>query len=181
MMTKQATTAALLWTATLGASAIFGSYFFACVFPFVALATIAALTLDTRRAAILVGAVWLANQAVGFGFRDYPQTLDTIGWGIAIGIAAFAGLAAARVVLGKSPALLSPRSLLALGAAFVAYEGVLFAWALVAGGLETFSPRIVATIALNDAVWFAGLVALRLVLTRTAPALFGAKANALPA
>ena len=180
-MTKQATTAALLWTATLGTAAIFGSYFFACVFPFVALATIAALTLDMRRAAVLVGAVWLTNQIVGFGFRNYPHTLDTLGWGIAIGVAAFAGLAAARAVIGKSPTLVSPRSLLALGAAFVAYEGTLFAWALVAGGLGTFSPRIVGLIALNDAVWFAGLVALRLVLTRSAPALFATKATALQA
>lgn len=178
-MTKQATTAALLWTATLGTAAIFGSYFFACVFPFVALATIAALTLDTRRAAALVGAVWLTNQIVGFGFRNYPHTLDTYGWGIAIGVAAFAGLAAARAIVGKSPSLLSPRALIALAAAFVAYEGILFAWALVVGGLETFSPRIVGLIALNDAVWFAGLLALRLLLTRSVPALFAPKAAPL--
>jgi hypothetical protein len=52
-MTKPATLTAMIWTAILGIAAIFGSYFFACVFPFAAVATIAALTLDVRRGVAL--------------------------------------------------------------------------------------------------------------------------------
>ncbi|MEP6785913.1 MAG: hypothetical protein ABI898_09245 [Sphingomonadales bacterium] len=175
-MTKQATTAALLWSAVLGASAIFGSYFFACVFPFAALSTIAALTLDIRRAAVLVGSVWAINQAVGFGFRDYPHDISTVAWGVVIGIGAFVALVAAKSVLRGRSELISPYAVVALLAAFVAYEGVLFAYALVSSGIENFSPTIVATVGLNDVLWFVGLGALHLVLTRTFPAVFGSRA-----
>ena len=174
-MTKT-NTAALLWTAILATSAIFGSYFFACVFPFAALATIAALTLDRKSGIALVGSVWGVNQIVGFGFRDYPHTIDAAVWGVAIGIAAFAGLFAARHILRKDRNTLSLRAVGAFAGAFVAYEIVLFAWALVAGGVETFSPTIVATIALNDASWFAGLGVAHLALSRAMPRLFGASA-----
>lgn len=167
-MTKPATTAALLWTATLATSAIFGSYFFACVFPFVAVATLAALTLPRGQAIGLVALVWAVNQAVGFGFRSYPHTLDTVGWGVAIGLAALAALVVARLV-AKGAGLVSGRALGGLAAAFTAYEATLFAWALVVGGVETFAPAIVAQIAMNDAVWFVGLAGLRLVLKRVAP------------
>ena len=37
----------LLWSAILGLTAIVGSYGFACVFPFAAIAALAAVTLDT--------------------------------------------------------------------------------------------------------------------------------------
>ena len=170
--------AVLLWSAILGVAVIVGSYGFACVFPFVAVATIAALTLDARSGAALVAAAWVANQLVGFGLMNYPHTLDTLGWGVAIGVAAFAAFAAARAISGSNSALLSARSGFAFAGAFVAYEGVLFGWAQVAGGLETFSSTIVAGIAANDAAWFVGLALLRLLIVRVAPDRF---ANALPA
>ncbi|MES2289914.1 MAG: hypothetical protein V4530_09275 [Pseudomonadota bacterium] len=174
-MTKQTATAALIWSAVLGASAIFGSYFFACVFPFAAIATIAALTLDLRRAAILVGTVFAVNQIVGFGFRNYPFDVSTIAWGVVIGVAAFASLFAARSVLRGRSDIVSPYALVALLAAFVVNQGVMFAYALFTTGIENFSPTIVATVGLNDAAWFAGLGALRLLMTRALPALFGTR------
>ena len=161
-MTKLSSTGASVWTAILAATALFGSYAFACVFPFAAIATIAALTLDARRGVALVALVWAANQAVGFGLHAYPHDASTIGWGIAIGVGALGAYAAARSLVGDT-ALLSVRALGGLLAALVAYEGLLFAYALVAGGTETFAPGIVARIALNDAAWFAGLAALRLL------------------
>lgn len=171
--TRITATATLVWTALLGATAVFGSYAFACVFPFAALATIAALTLDARRGAAVVGSVWLVNQIVGFGFRHYPHTLDTVMWGVAIGLGAAAALFAARAVISPSPRIGAPRAVVALAAAFISYEGVLFLYALYAGGLETFSPAIVSSIAVNDALWFAGLAMLRLALVRVLPTPFG--------
>jgi hypothetical protein len=172
-MTKQTATAALIWSAILGTCAIFGSYFFACVFPFAAIATIAALTLDKRRAAILVGAVFAVNQIVGFTLMHYPQDASTIAWGVVIGVAAFASLFAARSVLRGRSDIVSPYALVALLAAFVVNQGVMLAYALFTTGIENFSPTIVATVGLNDAAWFTGLCALRLVMTRALPALFG--------
>ena len=173
-MTKQTATAALIWTAILGTSAIFGSYFFACVFPFAAIATIAALTLDVRRGVALVMATWFANQIVGFSLMHYPQTLDTVALGISLGLGALAAYTVAHVVLrsGASPV----RAVAALGGAFVAYQLVIYAGALGFGGVDNFSPAIIAGVALNDAIWFVGLAALNLALTRAAPTLFDAQA-----
>lgn len=168
-MTKQATTAALIWTAILGATAIFGSYFFACVFPFAAVATIAALTLDLRRGVAVVAATWVANQIVGFAFMHFPQTFDTVALGISLGLGALAAYAVAYSVLrhAKTPG----RIVAALAGAFVAYQLVIYAGAIGFGGTENFSPSIIGGVAVNDAMWFAGLGALRLALTRAVPAL----------
>ncbi|MBA3897454.1 MAG: hypothetical protein H0X36_10055, partial [Sphingomonadaceae bacterium] len=92
-------------------------------------------------------------------------------WGIAIGVAALAGLFAARAVLGSTRFTLA-RTLGAFVAAFAAYEALLYAFALVDGGLETFSADIVAKLALSDALWLAALLALRAVLTLAAPRWF---------
>ncbi len=171
-MKKQATTAALIWTAILGASAIFGSYFFACVFPFAAVATIAALTLDLRRGAAVVTATWAANQIVGFAFMHFPQTFDTMTLGVSIGLGALAAYAVAHLALRKGVSI--TRTVVALSGAFTVYQLVIFAGAIGFGGVENFSPTIIGGVALNDAVWFAGLGALRLALTRAVPALFTA-------
>ncbi|UVO52990.1 hypothetical protein [Sphingomonas sp. SUN039] len=170
-MTKQTATAALLWTAVLGASAIFGSWFFACVFPFAAMATIAAMTLDLRRGAALVVATWSANQIVGFTLMNYPQDVPTVALGISLGIGALLGFVAARTVLAR---LTQPvAAVAALAAAFVTYEAAIYVGALGFGGTDTFSPAIIGGVALNDAIWFAALLGLRALLTRTLPAQFG--------
>ena len=171
-MTKSATTAALIWSAALGVSAVFGSYFFACVFPFAAIATIAALTLDVRRGLALVGATWLANQIVGFSLMNYPQTFDTVALGVSLGLGALAAYGAARLVLRISAYRLSLYPLLALSAAFVAYQIVIFGGALAFGGVDNFSPAIIAGVASNDAFWFAGLITAWLTLQRALPVRF---------
>lgn len=54
-------------------------------------------------------------------------------------------------------------------AAFGAQEGLLFAFAHVAGGLETFTPRIVMQIVTNNGLWLVALVVVRRLLTSVAP------------
>lgn len=163
---------ALIWSAVLGLTAIVGSYGLACVFPFAAMAALAALTLDTRRAVMLVGATWLANQVVGFTLMSYPHDTQAYVWGAAILISALAALGAARAVAGRAAQLTSWRTAAALAASIAAYQLLMFGWAVAFDGLESSTPVIVAQVALNDAIWFAALVAIRLVLTRAAPRLF---------
>ncbi len=178
-MTKQATTAALIWTAILGATSIFGSYFFACVFPFAAIATLAALTLDVRRGALLVGASWLANQIVGFTLMHYPQEFSTVALGMSLGLGALAAYGVAGFVLRRIAQPLG--TLGALVSAFVAYQLVIYVGALGFGGADNFSAAIIRAVALNDALWFAGLFALYSGLGRALPTMFGMRRVALPA
>ncbi|MGZ5912989.1 MAG: hypothetical protein ACXWLB_24165, partial [Reyranella sp.] len=55
------------WVGLLGTASFGFSLVFACATPFVALVTLAALTMSRRDAFIVAGAVWLANQLVGYG------------------------------------------------------------------------------------------------------------------
>ncbi len=155
-----------LWTAILAAVTTFGSYGFACVFPFSALATLAAITLPRRSGLMLVTGVWVVNQIVGYALHGYPTDASTIGWGIAIGVASIVAYFAAAAIVGNRSGLISGRAFLGLAGAFFSYEALLFAYAQFAGGLETFSADIVSKLALSDALWFCGLCVLRLAVTK---------------
>ena len=160
----------LLWSAILGLTAIVGSYGFACVFPFAAIAALAAVTLDTKRAAMLVAAVWAANQIVGFTLMNYPLDAQAFAWSGFILMAAMAALGAAVFVGSRE--LLSILTLGAVAASIAAYQAVMFVGAYALNGFESSTATIVAQVALNDCIWFAGLSAVRLILTRSAPRLF---------
>lgn len=161
------------WPAALAIATVTGSLAAACMMPFVALAVLAAATMPTRRAGLTIGAIWAANQALGFTVLGYPATGYAASWGVALGVASLAAGLVGRTVLRGRHDLAAVPMLLAFGAAFVAYEALLFGFALVAGGTDTFAPAIVLQILVNDGLWFAGLSALYVVLTRAAPRLFG--------
>ena len=146
------------WPATLAGATVLGSLALACIFPFAAIAALAALTLDRRSSIALVGAVWAANQAVGFLLMNFPWDAQAVGHGIAILTATLAGFGVARIV----GSIL--RSVAALVSAFVVYEVLLRAYAQFGGGAENFSAEIVSGVAINDAMWFVGLLALRWVI-----------------
>ncbi len=77
-----------LWLALLVAASVAFSLGFACAVPFAAFGVIAALTLSRRDGLVLTGAVWLANQLVGYVVLDYPWTSNSFAWGVAFGIVA---------------------------------------------------------------------------------------------
>ena len=161
------------WPGALATATIAGSLAAACMIPFVALAVLAAATMPARRAYLTIGAIWATNQTLGFTVLGYPATAYAAVWGAALGVASLsAGLVARTLLRGRDDLAVAPM-LLAFGAAFVAYEGLLFAFALVAGGTGTFTPAIVLQILVNDGLWFAGLSALYVALTRAAPRWFG--------
>ena len=151
------------WPATLAGATVLGSLALACIFPFAAIAALAALTLDRRAGIALVGAVWAANQAVGFLLMNFPWDAQAVGHGIAILAATLAGYGVARVGAAKVEGSVF-RSVAALGSAFVVYEVLLRAYAQFGGGAENFSAEIVSGVAINDAMWFVGLLALRWVI-----------------
>lgn len=85
-----------LWLALLVCASVAFSLGFACATPFAAFGNGAALTLNRRDAILLTGAVWLANQFVGFIILRYPWTITSFACGFAIGAAAILATLAAR-------------------------------------------------------------------------------------
>jgi multisubunit Na+/H+ antiporter MnhE subunit len=144
--------------ALLVAASAVGSLAFACVTPFAAFAVAGAYALSPRAAFLTVGAVWLANQVIGFAFLGYPWTVDTALWGLAIGAAALLATALACAAMR----LRSRNIALAIGiaavAAFGIYEATLFLVSLWLGGEENFAPAIVGPLALLNLEWAAALL-----------------------
>jgi hypothetical protein len=154
-----------IWPASLATASVLGSWALACVFPFAAFATLAALTMNRRAGLALVTAAWAANQLVGFFVLSFPWEAQAVGHGLAILGCTLAGFAAARFVAARMEVGSSLRSVAALASAFVVYLTLMRAYAQFGGGAENFTLEINAAVALNDTLWFAGLMALRFVLS----------------
>ncbi len=172
-MTHEDRSTPIAWPIALAGAAVLGTLATACMMPLVGIATRAAATMNRAQAVTAVLGVWAANQLLGFGLLGYPLDGYALMWGGALGTAGVAALFVARRIVGRGPVALG-RLALAFVAAFAAYEVLLFAFALVAGGTDTFTPAIVLRILANDAAWLAGLAILYQLLTRAAPRLFGA-------
>ena len=138
--------------AVLAATTLSGTLVLSCMMPFAAIAALCALALPPRWALASIAACWLGNQALGFGLMGFPWDGPTLAAGFSLLGASRVAHAAARAVAGRSANPLS-----AFLAAFAAYEGVLFAYALGFGDPALFAPGIVALVGLNEALWFAGL------------------------
>jgi hypothetical protein len=135
-----------------------GSWKFACITPFVAFAVVAPHALSTRTALLTVAAIWVVNQAIGFGVLGYPWTVNAILWGITIGAAALAatGFAAAISQLGIRTGITAVGT--AFVPAFAIYQGGLYLASFALGGRGDFTPAIVGHVALLNLGWTVGLV-----------------------
>ncbi len=149
-----------IWIALLVAASAAFSLGFACATPFAAFAAIAALTMPRRDALLLVGLVWFANQAIGFGLLHYPWTPDCLAWGLGLGIVSIAATLGAEWIANRLGA--APRPLVwaaAFLAAFALYEGLLFAASVIfQSGVEDYTAAIVGRIFNINALAFIGLL-----------------------
>jgi hypothetical protein len=161
------------WPSALAVATVAGSLAASCMMPFVALSVLATATMPAQRAAITIAAIWAANQIFGFVLLGYPATGYTVMWGAALGLASLAAGGVGGKLLGVRPEWRATTLIIAFGAAFATFEGLLFGFAAVVGGTETFAAPIVLRILANEACWFAGLSALYLGLARAAPRWFG--------
>ena len=150
-----------IWPLSLGAGTVVGSLMLACIFPFASFAALAALTLTPRRGLMLVTAAWAVNQATGFFLMSFPWDTQAVGHGIAILTATLVATVVARLVADNIRGTSALRAVAALVSAFLAHQVLLRAYASVGGGAENFSAEIISSVALNDALWFTGLLALR--------------------
>ncbi len=148
-----------LWIALIVAGGTCLSVFFACATPFAALATLAALKLRRRDAITVVGLMWLANQAIGYGFIGYPWTWDSAAWGLAIGASAGFAILVARALSTARPAPLAVS--LPFMAAFAAFElGLYIAGFVLPESDGAFSASVVWHVFLINAVVLCGLMAI---------------------
>ena len=114
----------------LTAACVLASLTFACATPFAAFAALAGAMLPLSAALPVVLAAWIVNQAIGFGVLGYPMEMNTLLWGLAIGVAALAATAVSARVPRLLPAGGRAATLtLAVIAAYAAYEIVLLAFA----------------------------------------------------
>ena len=155
-----------VWPLSVGASTIVGSLLLACVFPFASFAALAALTMTPRRGLMLVTGAWAVNQATGFFLMSFPWDAQAVGHGMAILAATLAATVVARLVADNMRGMPALRAVAALASAFVVHQLLLRAYASVGGGAENFSAEIISGVALNDAMWFTGLLALRFVIAQ---------------
>jgi hypothetical protein len=155
---------AAAWPLSLALSTVVGSLLLACVFPFASFAALAALTMTPRRGLMLVTAAWALNQATGFFLMSFPWDAQAVGHGIAILAATLAATVVARAAVDAVRGPIALCAGTALLSAFVLHQILLRAYASVGGGAENFSAEIITGVAINDAIWFTGLLALRYVV-----------------
>ncbi len=160
---KHVTSSNALWLALLIFASAALTTVYTCTMPFSAFAVIAAATLPRRNAVVLMIAVWLVNQVVGFSALHYPWTAATFAWGAIIGSAAVISTMFAQWTIGRfssfPPAV---RALSAFVLAFASYQLTLYgiAHSVLPSGDGAFAPRIIGEVLLVNAVTFVGFVGL---------------------
>ncbi len=150
-----------LWMGVLVAASILFSFALACGMPFAALAALGALALVPRKAFLLAGLGWLANQMIGFGFLGYPLDAMTLAWGVALGLSALAGVGAAVLALRFTAragfAVKVPTAFLA---GWAGQQGTVFMASLLLGAsASAFAPAVLWFIFWTNALAFVGLLA----------------------
>ena len=149
-----------LWAATFIAASIILSFGWACALPLAGFAAVAALTASRREALLLTGAVWFANQAVGFLFLHYPTDAMTLFWGGALGVIALLSCESAGLLARRFPGFAG--ALAAFLAAFVVYESLILAVTAATGpGVDHFTAPVVTRIFLINLGAFVVLLMLK--------------------
>ena len=148
-----------VWIVLVTVSSVLFSMGFACATPFAALAAIAGSRMSRNSALMLVAATWLTNQAVGYLVLDYPRTVDSFGWGFAIGAAALLATLAVHE-LGRFDLRPITQFAAAFAVGFTVYQAALFSATAVLASSGGFSPAVILYVAKINALGFAALFAL---------------------
>jgi hypothetical protein len=148
-----------IWNALLVAASVAFTLGFACATPLAAFAAIAPLSMPRKDALLLIGLVWLANQAVGFTVLHYPLTSECFAWGVGLGIVALLATLGAEWAAERFNPLGRSASAMAFLAAFGIYESLLFLTSIIVqSGVEDYTAAIVGRIFAINVVAFVGLL-----------------------
>lgn len=155
-----------LWIAAMVAASTVTTLVLACATPFPALAALAVLhARPTERVALMVVA-WIAAQVTGFGLLHYPMNADSIGWALALGIAAigssFAADWAAKAIPG---APYVARLIAGYAAAYIGFKALVLLGAFVLdSGWAAFTPEVLARQFVRYGLILLGLVVFQRLL-----------------
>lgn len=128
--------------------------------PLVAFGAIAGTTLTPQKALGATAAIWLVNQIFGYGLRQYPQTAESLGWAIAMGIGALliAGFASLRPQFSQATFKGHCLWVLAIAVAgFVLFEGIILSLGFLLTGSHVFTWEILGSLFSKEMIWTAAL------------------------
>ncbi|MCU0535649.1 MAG: hypothetical protein MUD14_17295 [Hydrococcus sp. Prado102] len=138
--------------------------------PLVGFATVAGISLTRQKAIAIPLLVWLVNQIYGFTVRQYPQTIESLIWGLVMG----AGTIVVALIAIARPQFSRERwtgHCLWLGITFlsgyVLFEGLVFLAGLSMGQSHVFTLAILWGVFVKEFVWaiaLGGIHALLLIL-----------------
>ncbi|MBV9557660.1 MAG: hypothetical protein JO254_11325 [Pseudolabrys sp.] len=143
----------------LAAASASASLIFACATPFAAFAALAVSILPLRHALLAVGASFVVNQIIGFGWLAYPMTADAAAWGVVMALATGLAVLTARAAWQYGVRFGAAVYPLVLIASYAAYEIALYAATPLLGDNGSFAMPIVAQLAFVNAIWMVGLIA----------------------
>jgi hypothetical protein len=154
--------ASTLWIVLLTAASTLTTWALACATPFPALAALAAVHMRRRDGITLMLIAWAASQIVGFGLLGYPHDPVTIGWGIALGVAATGSAWTAYAALDQVRRIpVAGRLALAYGVGFAAFKAIVLLFAFGLGGVAIASaPGLLANQFVRNGAILIGLWAL---------------------
>ena len=135
---------------------------FACATPFAAFGVLAAMTLSRTDAIRITVACGWPTRSSGTAVLEYPRTVNSFSWGLAIGAAAVLSTIVARLIVSRlRTARGLTRAVVALAGTFAVYEAALFTAAVAGlGGTGAFAAPIVTRILVINAAALAGLAVL---------------------
>ncbi|MGD1704210.1 hypothetical protein [Dapis sp. BLCC M229] len=125
--------------------------------PLVGFAAISGVTLNRKQAIISSITIWLVNQFYGFTLRQYPQTLESLTWGLVMGL----GTLLVTIVASIKPKFIEHKiwkyylwlsASLVIG--YVLFEGIILLTAtLMVGDSHGLTVGILGRIFVKNIVW----------------------------
>lgn len=125
--------------------------------PLVGFAAISGVTLNRKQAIISSIIIWLFNQFYGFTLRQYPQTLESLTWGLVMGL----GTLLVTILATLKPKLIEQKiwryylwltASLVIG--YVLFEGIILLTAsLMMGSSHGLTVGILGRIFVKNIVW----------------------------
>ncbi|MET0309503.1 MAG: hypothetical protein ABW023_12425 [Sphingomonas sp.] len=167
-----------LWIGAMVVASTVTTLVLACATPFPALAALAALHVRRAEGVALVIVAWLAAQITGFGLLHYPVDANSIGWALALGIAAIGSLFAADIAAKAMPgANYVVRLVVAYAVAYIGFKAMVLLGAFaLQSGWAAFKPEILTRQFVRYGLILVGLVVFQRLLS-----LVGVDGNARPA